>query len=181
MLNHLKPVESFWITRNVSMYDIITLYTRMNRSSSRRLNRRSWYNNIPCGVYTRADNNRVRWWWRYQGVGLWVYTILWVLTRVIGNGTCVVADCARRRTLEHDFIARSRVRLIVVCGCHAVNSSPGQHEHIKYAIIMTNVELLFLRNISKLGTDRVKTCTFTWCVCKIPIYVTKLGNIFILW
>lgn len=173
MLNHLKPVESFWITRNVSMYDIINSYTRINRSSSRRLNPDIGPDIITSlgGVDTRDDNNRVWWWWRYQGVGLWVYTILWVLTRVTGNDTCVVADCARRRTLEHDFIARSRVRLIVVRECHAVNSSPGQHEHnIKYAIIITNVELLFLRNISKLGTDRVKTCY---------VYVVRMQNTYL--
>jgi len=171
MFNHLKPVESFWITRNVWYYYLVCL-TWIGRFLADLIE-------VPDIITTLAGSIRgltITGFGGGEDTRGWVYgyilTILWVLTRVTGNDTCVVVDCARRRTLEHDFIARSRVIVlrIVVRECHAVNSSPGQYEHIKYAIIITNYCFyeIYL-NWARIVWKRI---TFTRCVIrKIPIYL----------
>ena len=101
--------------------------------------------------------------------------IMWVLTRVTGDDTCVGADRVRRRTLEHDFIARSRVIIPrVVGGCRA-----GRRElfawstrtHVNVIVIIWLLNNCFYKTYLNWARIVWKHITFTWCVHKIPIYV----------
>jgi len=148
-------VESFWITLDV-WYCYFVCLARIGRLLADLIRRPD---NDTCGVDAKGDNTRV-----------WVYTILWVLTRVTGDDSCVGADCVRRRTLEHDFIARSRVIVPRTVSRKFFAWSTRTHKLICYCKCRI---LLFLRNISKLGTTthRVKTCyIYVVRICEIPIH-----------
>jgi len=151
---------------------ILLPMSRMNRSSSRRHNSRAWYNNEPWVVLMhevtisgfRGGEDTSGWYILYYGY----LRVSLETTPALAPTVLVDEHWNMTSSPDHGLLYRESWTARVMRA--AVNYSPGQHEHIKYVITITNVELLFLWNISKLDEHRVKMCY---------IYVVRMQNTYL--